>query len=446
MKKFLLGFSCVMMGLISCTQTLPEKLDQYLAAAEKAGIFNGTVLITKGNGFLVNKGYGYKNVDTKTLNDANTIFQIGSVTKQFTAAVILKLVEQRKLSLSDKLSKYFPGFPHANSITIENLLSHTSGLYNYTNDGNFMQNEVEKTLSREQFIQMIKDKPLDFTPGSKYNYSNSGYMFLGYIIEDITKKKYEQVVREQIFNPLGMSHSGFDFRNLRSVDRAVGYNAIVEGVGSKAQVVDSTVSFAAGAIYTTTGNLYKWNQSVLTERILKKSSLENAFTPRLSGYGLGWVVTNIDDKKAIMHDGGIHGFTSSNIIIPSDSITVTIITNSGSSKMGQVGKELLAILFNKPYTIPEKKKEVKLDAMALAQFVGEYELAPTFKITITIKNDALVAQATGQPPFDLFAKSENVFFVKVVDAEVEFVKNDKGEVVSLILHQGGQNIPGKKIK
>ncbi|HEX8277943.1 MAG TPA: serine hydrolase, partial [Segetibacter sp.] len=410
------------------------------------GIFNGSVLITKGGDILINKGYGFKNFETKTTNDPNTIFQIGSVTKQFTSTIILSLAEQGKLSLSDKLNKYFPDFPNADKVTIENLLSHTSGIYNYTNDTSFMAHDVEKAFNSQMLFAMIKNKALEFEPGSKFSYSNSGYLLLGYIIEKVTGKKYEQVVRQQIFTPLKMDHSGFDFTHLKNADKAIGYNAITATTATKSKIVDSSVSFSAGAIFSNLSDLYRWNQSLSTEKILKKGSIENAFKTRQSKYGLGWGIDTIEGRRIITHNGGIDGFLSHNTIIPADSISITILSNSLNAKIGQISKDVFAILYNKPYKLPEEQKEIAVDSVILKQYVGEYELAPTFKITVTQVNGGLKAQATGQPQFDLFAKNENTFFLKVVDAQVEFIKNDKGEVEKLILHQNGQNVPGKKVK
>lgn len=446
MKKYTFFLFAILFQVASFSQSLPEKFSQYFEAAQKAGTFNGSVMITKGKDVLINKGYGFKNVGANTFNDSNTIFQIGSVTKQFTSTIILKLVEQGRLSLSDKLGKYFPDFPNANKINIENLLTHTSGIYNYTNDTSFMMHDVEKALSQAHFLSMIKSKPLGFEPGSRFSYSNSGYMMLGYIIEKVTGKKYEHVVREQIFKPLGMMHSGFDFTHLNSNDKAIGYDVINGASSGKSMIVDSSVSYAAGAVYSTLRDMHKWNQSVSSGTLLQKSSYENAFSPRHSKYGLGWAIDTIEGRRVITHNGGIHGFLSHNTVIPADSISITILSNAGATNVGQISKDVFAILYNKPYKVAEVQKEIAVDAAILKQYVGEYELAPTFKITVTLNGNNLKAQATGQPQFDLFPSAVDKFFLKVVDAQVEFVKNDKGEVEKLILHQNGQHIPGKKVR
>ncbi len=446
MKKLLI-LSLIFGSVCSLSaQSVTEKLDAYFMAAQKTDKFNGSVLIMQNGQQLLDKGYGVKNFDNKMPADANTVYQIGSVTKQFTSTIILKLAEQNKLALNDKLSKYFPLFPNGNKITIEHLLTHTSGIWNYTRDQKLMSTDVDRPHTPEEMMNLFKDKPLDFEPGAKYSYSNSGYMMLGYIIEKVTGKKYERMVSDQIFVPLKMTHSGFDFTHSTSADKATGYQSLALNSASKAVIVDSTVSFSAGALFATTGDLYKWNQSLSSNKILKKESLANAFTPRNDKYGLGWIIDTFAGRKIITHDGGIHGFLSSNSIFPDDKISIILLSNSNSTKMGDVNGNVFAILFDRPYKLPEVKAQVIVDSLLLQQYVGEYELTPAFKITVSIKDGKFFGQATGQPPFEMFAKNESQFFLKVVDAQVDFFKNDKGEVEKMVLHQNGQDLPGKKIK
>ena len=189
------------------------------------------------------------------------------------------------MSVSDKLSKYFPNFPKGDSITIQQLLTHTSGIYNYTNDQNFMANEIAKPATREKMMALFENKPLDFSPGTSWNYSNSGYSLLGYIIEAVTKKPYEQAVRRYIFTPLHMVHSGFDFTHLKSDNKAIGYFKLDDKGATPAPIVDSTVSFSAGAIYSTTGDLYLWHEALEHYKILSKAQQEVAYTPVKNNYG-----------------------------------------------------------------------------------------------------------------------------------------------------------------
>src|SRR6187402_904526 len=260
MKKIFLLLSLLWIGYFSFAQG--DKLDTLMSAYAKLHKFNGAALVAKNGVILLNKGYGYRNAENKVANNEQTIFQLGSVTKQFTSAIILKLQQEKKLSVSDKLSKYFPDYLKGDSITIEHLLTHTSGIYNYTNDANFMSNEVTKSASREKIMALFKDKPLDFSPGTGWNYSNSGYSLLGYIIEAVTKKPYYQAVRKYVFTPLHMTHSGFDFTHLKKKEKATGYFSLDGKKPAIAPIVDSSVSFSAGAIYSTVGDLYLWHKAL----------------------------------------------------------------------------------------------------------------------------------------------------------------------------------------
>src|SRR6188768_1977411 len=278
MKKIFLFLSLLWIGYFSFAQQ-GDKLDTLISAYTKLHKFNGAALVAKNGVILLKKGYGYRNAENKVANNEQTIFQLGSVTKQFTSAVILKLQEEKKLSVSDKLSKYFPDYPKGDSITIEHLLTHTSGIYNYTNDANFMTNEITKPASREKIMALFKDKPLDFSPGTSWNYSNSGYSLLGYIIEAVTKKPYYQAVRKYIFTPLQMTHSGFDFTHLKNNEKATGYFKLNDKEAVTSPIVDSTVAYSAGAIYSTIGDLYLWHKALQKNSVLSKAQQEKAYTP-----------------------------------------------------------------------------------------------------------------------------------------------------------------------
>ncbi|WP_051189631.1 serine hydrolase [Daejeonella oryzae] len=438
---FLTGFTSMLYA-----QQKEQKLKELFEAYAKLYKFNGSVLIAQNGKVLLNQGYGFKSISDSIPNDANTIYQIGSVTKQFTAAAILKLQEEKKLNVQDKISKYFPDFPKGDSITIEHLLTHTSGIFNYTNDPVFMQSQAVKPITEEKMIALFKNKPLNFAPGSKMSYSNSGYMLLGYIIQKLSKKPYEQAIREIIFNPLNMNSSGFDFTHFNNKDKATGYFSISQNGNIPATIVDSTVSYAAGAIYSTTADLYKWHKGLMSNEIVSKNSIDKAYTPYLNKYGYGWGIDSIYGKRLISHGGGIFGFTSNVARVTEDDIFIVMLNNFGNSNLGHITKDGLAILYEKPYKLPEAKKEISLSTDILKNYPGVYELSPEFSITITLENGSLFGQPTSQQKSQLFAQKENLFFLKVVDAEIEFKKDDNGKVKELILIQGGRNTVGKKVK
>lgn len=446
MKKTVLFLSIAVIIIKVHAQTPSQEINELLKQYTKQNSFNGVVLVAKKGNVLLEQGYGYKNASAKLLNDSNTTFQIGSITKQFTSAIILQLQEQHKLSVQDKLSKYISDYPNGDSITIENLLTHTSGIYNYTNDDAYMQNSSANPIKLETLISLFKNKPLYFSPGSKYSYSNSGYVLLGYIIEKVTVKSYFTVVKENIFKPLGMTHTGFDFKNLKSPNKATGYLKLTTKNIQAAPVVDSSVSYAAGSIYTTAGDLYKWDRALYTNKIIHDSSLQKAFTPYKNNYGYGWVIDSSYGKKVVMHEGGIFGFVSFIARIPADETCIILLENEQSSGLPKIAENINSILNQQPYDFPRTRNEIGVDTLILKEYIGQYQLAPNFILTVTIEDGQLMAQATGQNKNELFAEKENLFFLRFEDVRIEFIKAPDGKIDRLILYQYSQKINALKIK
>jgi CubicO group peptidase (beta-lactamase class C family) len=434
-------------GFTACGQSEADKINELVTAYARQYKFNGTVLVVNKGKVVFSKGYGFKNVQDSTYNDVNTIYQLGSVTKQFTAAIILQLQEQKKLSVQDKLSKYFPDYPQGDKITIENLLTHTSGIFNYTNNREFMSSgAATKPSTEEKMVALFKDQPLDFEPGSKWSYSNSGYSLLGYIIEKVTGQPYEWVVRERIFNPLHMTHSGFDFTHLASRDKAQGYTTYTETLRLPGAIVDSSVSYAAGAIYSTVNDLWEWHKGLMANKIIKAASQDKAYTPFRNHYGYGWAIDSVLGKRILSHGGGIFGFNTNIARITADDVCVVLLANMNTGALDNINKGVLSILYNQPYEVPKEKVVIKVDSAILQQYVGEYQLSPTFTIAIRLVNGALKGKATGQPEFDMYAEKENKFFLKIVEASAEFMKGADGKVDTMIWTQGGRDTPAKKIK
>ena len=446
MKKILFFNFLLLFSVATLAQTKEENIDLLLKTYAETNEFNGTALVSFNGKQLINKGFGKKNYLKNEPATESTIYQIGSITKQFTAAIILRLEEQGKLKTTDKLSKYFPDFPRGNDITIHHLLTHTSGIFNYTNDGSFMATDAVKPITQDKMLSLFQNIKLDFEPGTKWAYSNSGYVLLGYIIEKASKKTYEQEVYDCIFKPLKMTNSGFDFAKLNSPNKAQGYYTIDGEKSLVAPIVDSSVSFAAGAIYTTSADLLKWHEGLLNNKIIKRTSLEKAFTIEKGNYGYGWFLSENEGKKYQSHGGGIFGFNASITRNEPDDMCIVLLNNVGNPKLDEITKSIISILNDKPFVLPKLKKEVAVSEEILRKYIGIYEIVPQFKIEITVENGQLIAQATGQPKFRLFAQNEKYFFVKAVEAEVEFVVNDKNEVEKLVLYQGGKTMPGKKIQ
>lgn len=426
-------------------QTTAGKIDALVSAYASGGKFNGVVLVAQKGNTLFEQGYGFKNWEQKLINDPATQFQIGSITKQFTAAIITQLEQEKKLSVKDKLSKYFPQFPAGNKITIEQLLTHTSGIYNYTNDTVLMKSDVTKPRSGTEMMATFKDRPLHFEPGTAWEYSNSGYSMLGYIIEKITGKPYEKVVRERILTPLGMTSSGFDFTNLSTPNKAKGYFTLTQHSGVPAPTVDSTIAYSAGSMFSTVGDLYKWERAITANKILKPEAWKRTFTPVKNNYGYGWTIDTAFGKTFTAHSGGIHGFTSYLIRFPQDEAAVILLSNASSPSLGKLARNIAAIALNQPYEMPVTNVAIQVDTSILQSYIGAYQLAPSFIIDVTLKNGQLFGQATGQPSFQLHPKTSSRFFLKEVEAEVEFFKNG-GVITEMILYQNGRELKGDKIK
>jgi CubicO group peptidase (beta-lactamase class C family) len=292
-------------------------------------------------------------------------------------------------------------------------------------------------------VARFRDKPLEFQPGEKWNYSNSGYVLLGYLIEKISQQSYRQFVQENIFHPLGMKDSGYDSNSEIILHRASGYTPGPNGV-TNAGYIDMTIPLSAGALYSTTEDLLRWEQGLMGGKLLSPASLEKMTNPFKNDYAFGLGVRTTNGHKLIDHGGGIEGFNTFLAYYPEDKLTVVVLANLNGQAPDAIASKLAAVAHGENVVLPSERKEVTVSPAILAKYVGTYELMPDFDIVMTLEGGQLMTQATGQPKFPLFAESETKFFLKVVDAEVEFFKNDKGEVTHIILQQGGQDMKGTK--
>lgn len=399
----------------AAAQNIPAELDTLMTAYKD---FRGTVLVARGGNVLLKKGYG---------NQENTIYQIASVTKTFTATAILKLAERGRLSLQDKLSKYYPDYPKGDSITIQHLLTHTSGIYNYTMNREFMETSAGRPATEEQMLALFKDKPLDFSPGTGWNYSNSGYMLLGYIIQKVTGITYQQALRKYLFAPDGMHDSGFDFAGLNSPSKA----------STDLPLVDSSVSYAAGSIYSTVGDLYKWHQLLQTQT----SIMEPAYTAFKGNYGYGWVIDSAYGHKVVGHSGGIWGFRSNFVRVPEDDICIVLLSNTETPLLDAMTKKIFAVLYHQPYQLPGKKREITLAATVLQKYVGTYEFKERdLLVEVRLEDGKLIAAPNRGPESVLCAVDETHFFLQgQEDFEVAFIEG------GMFINQNGRTGTLKKI-
>jgi len=405
--------------------------------------FMGAVLVAKGNDILLDKGYGYANLEWMVPDAPDTRFRLGSLTKQFTAASILLLEERGKLKITDPVRAYIPDAPAAwAKITIRNLLTHTSGIPDFTTFPDYRPSEPFPATP-QGLVARFKDKPLDFEPGERFSYSNSGYIVLGYILEKISGQSYGDFVRDNIFKPLGMVDSGYDSSRLIIPRHASGYTLGPDGL-QNATYVDMSVPFAAGGLYSTTHDLKLWEDGLFGGRLLSKASLQKMTTPYKDNYALGLAVETVEGHEVVSHAGGIEGFNTNLAYYPEDRLTIAVLGNLNGAAPTLIGNQLAAVLHGQAVTLPSERQTVAVRAERLEAYAGSYELAPGFDIVVTVENGHLMAQATGQPKLELFAESETAFYLKAVDAKIEFVRDANGKVAYLMLHQGAQDIKGIK--
>ena len=409
--------------------------------------FMGAMLVARGGQVLFNHGYGFADLEWQVPNSPETKFRLGSVTKQFTAACILLLEERGKLAVSDPVKKYMPDAPQSwDKITIFNLLTHTSGIPNFTGFPDYRKLEPFPATAAE-LVARFRDKPLDFTPGEKWSYSNSGYVLLGYLIEKISGQPYTDFVRQNVFVPLDMKDSGYDSNTAVIPRRATGYQLDRLGY-ENAGYINMTVPFAAGGLYSTTGDLLKWEQALFGGKLLRPESLARMTTPFKDNYAFGLEVQTVGGRKVIEHGGGIEGFVTELEYYPDDQLTVAVLENvTGAAAPEEVAKKLAALAHGEKVELPEERKEITLDASVLSRYTGAYQFPQQGPaMLITLENGRLVSKLGNQQPVPLFAESETMFFAKVVDAQIEFPRTAAGAKAGrMTLHQNGRDTTAERM-
>jgi CubicO group peptidase (beta-lactamase class C family) len=433
-----------------------EDLVSNIFKSAQTGITSGvSVLVSKNGEIIYEKGFGYADIGNKVPVTPDTKFRIGSITKQFTASAILKLQEEGKLSVTDKLSKFIPDFPRGDEVTIHHLLTHTSGIHSFTNRPSFLK-YVTLSITPKSLVDSIKTWPYDFNPGDRYLYNNSGFFILGYIVENISGKSFAEYLNDTFFKPLGMNSTGIYSTTLLLNNEAYGYS-IENGNIIKALNWDMSWAGGAGAIYSTVRDLYTWNEAIFNGKVLKDESLKAAFTPVIlnnkekSDYGYGWAFQDVRGYKFISHGGGLHGFQSFLERQPENKITVVVLCNSTPPPAGiDPASNAVSIAEYLLWKDMQKQSsfgsDLFIDESTLKSYVGRYDYGQGRVLIVTLDGKQLNAQMTGQPMFPIFPSSKNEFNWKVVEAKVRFETNENGIVTNLIHYQGGQQLVAQKLK
>ncbi|HVF90156.1 MAG TPA: serine hydrolase [Blastocatellia bacterium] len=421
------------------------KVDEIMSAMIRPGAPGAAVMVIRDGKVIHKKGYGLANVEAGTPIDTNTVFDLASVSKQFTAMAVMILAERGKLSYDDPLTKFFPEFPaYASKITVRHLLNHTSGLPDYMASFEKLGKKDFEPTSKDA-IKMLSEMPEPrFAPGDKWEYSNSGYMVLAQIVEKASGMGFASFMKKNIFDPLGMNNTLIaDESRPKIADRAISYAPQAEGFKN----IDYTplnLIFGDGNVNTSVEDMYRWDQALYTEKLVKQATLKQAFTPAKlndgspTKYGFGWSIGDVNGLQVLAHGGAWVGFRTYIIRFPGERFTVIVLSNFARFNPEAVSKRIARVYLEEK--LPGKVS-VKVDPKKLSAYAGKYELRPGFVLEVTLENDTLWVKATGQPKLRLGAESETKFFVQdSEDIGITFNKDESGNVPSLTLHQGGNRL------
>lgn len=422
------------------------KVDEYMNARLAAKNVGGAVIVAKDGQFVVNKGFGLADVAANTPITADTKFRIGSVTKQFTAAAILLLHEDGKLDVDAPFCNYMESCPDAwKPVTVRNLATMSSGIPSFTGLPEFRELR-KKDMKPAESIGLVSHLPLKAKPGEVYEYSNTNYIILGMIIERLSGQSYEQFITERITKPLDLKNTGYDHGKERLPHAALGYSLKDDEV-VPAEQASMMVPFSAGALYSTTGDLYKWNVALHGGKLFKQpETLGLMLTPSQNNYAFGVdVATDSLGRKRVAHGGAIEGFLSEAAYYPAEKLFIAILVNNDRVPASEALLALTSIVDGKPYTLPKRRAAIKVDAAILDKYVGEYELTPTIRFKFTREGDGLMLEPPGQPKTPVYAESETEFFLKIVDATFKFLTDESGKVTGLEFTQAGRTSKMKKL-
>jgi CubicO group peptidase (beta-lactamase class C family) len=420
------------------------RMERAIDLRVSTGQFTGTVLVALDDKILISKGYGLADIAGKISNTPDTKFRLGSVTKQFTAASILLLQERGKLRVEDPVKKYLPDAPAAwDGITIFHLLTHTSGIPNFTSFPDYRSTE-SIAVTPEQLVARFRDKPLDFPPGSAFSYSNSGYVLLGYLIEKVSGVPYARFVQDNIFAPLHMKSSGYDSSKEKIALHATGYSMGAKGP-EVAGYIDMSIPFSAGALYSTTGDVLRWQRALHGGRLLKPDSLRQMTTPFKQGYAFGlFVAPGPDGGQVISHSGGIEGFNTYVAHVTPGKVTVVVLANLNGPAADQIGADLVKVVQGAPGTLISDRVQKAASPETLQRLAGHYLGEGDVVYTLSQKEDHLLSQGAGQS-LDLYPETDTEFFARAADLQVRFERDPQGQVTDFVLQSPGRTSTARRI-
>ncbi|MFT4611629.1 MAG: CubicO group peptidase (beta-lactamase class C family)/uncharacterized protein YneR [Glaciecola sp.] len=403
---------CLLISATSFAQSLTQQIDSFIGSQYTSDIPGVSILVAKDGKAVYSKGFGSANLESGLKANPDHVFEIGSITKQFTAVAILMLEEQGKLSVDDTITKFIPEYPtQGKTITVHHLLNHTSGIKSYTNMESFM------TLARTDMtpialIDKFKNEPMEFDPGTAFNYNNSGYVLLGHIIEVASGQSYEDFIQANIFDKVGMSKSYYGSMTKLIPNRARGYSETETGYRN-ANYLSLTLPYAAGSIMSTTGDLLKWQNAISANTLIKRSSLDKAIngstltTGEDITYGYGFIKGDVNGSPTIEHSGGIFGYSSNGIYLPEENVYVIGLTNCDCGNVGAIVSNVAAMTIGKPYAKAEDA--IALSDAQLSKWVGAYAFDAGVVRHITLKDKQLFSQREGSTNLEIYPMTDTNF-------------------------------------
>ena len=428
-----------------------EAIDAMLASAIPADGPGAAVIAVKDGKTVFRKAYGMADLELGVPLSPDSVFRLGSITKQFTAVAVLMLAEEGKLSLSDPITKFLPDYPvQGHVITVEHLLNHTSGIRSYTGIPGYMNTRIRADLTTQELVEAFAREPMDFAPGERWQYNNSGYVLLGAVIEKASGKKYGDFVAERIFRPLGMKATAYGDDGPILPKRASGYSRDGETVVN-ARYLSMTQPHAAGALVSTVDDLAAWDAALYTEKLLKKASLEKAWTPAVTRdgkpthYGFGWAVSTLRGSRALEHGGGIFGFSTYGIRLPDERVYVAVLANTDGPKAdpGMLGKKVAALLVGKPFPA---QVPVPVDPKVLSRWSGVYRFDPQTTRTVTVEGGKIYSQRSGGPRLEVKPASDTEFFFEGSLTRVAFVAGPAGKATEALFYPDGADEPERGVR
>ncbi len=400
-------------------------------------------LVSKDGDVLFRGARGMADLELDVALTAESVFRLGSITKQFTAAAIMMLANEGKLSIKSEITKFLPDFPtHGRHVTVEHLLNHTSGIFSYTSiPGYMMSGKIRNDLSTDELVDVFDDFEMEFSPGEQWRYSNSGYVLLGAIIERVSGLSYADFIEQRIFEPLGMENSHYG--GMQLVPRRVEGYMGQAGEYRNAPFLSMTQPHAAGSLLSTVDDLARWQKGLFAGAVIPADSLA-AMTTKAKlndgeevDYGFGFELSSVRGARAIHHGGGIFGFATHMMWLPESKVFVAVLSNSPQNPVSptMLASQLAAEAIGDPF--PQRMK-VELSADQLSDYVGVYQADEETTRSVTLDGNRLSSQRSGGPAFEIHPYGDDSFFYEGSLTYVVFTRDESGRVVAMHMHQGGE--------